>query len=135
MNEFTVTLIACVLLTAGLGLSTYLFVSLKQDLHRIDKRINDLRTSNEMQIQSLRGELDSFRETQEDLDRRTGELPQLASPIPGMNTSRRTQALRMHRRGERPEQIAAALGIACGEIDLLLKMQEANAIAQPGLQV
>jgi hypothetical protein len=135
MNEFTISLIACVLLTAGLGLCTYLFVSLKQDLHRIGKRFNDLRTTSEMQIESLRGELDSFRKTQEDLDRRTGELPQLASPIPGMNTSRRTQALRMHRRGERPEQIAAALGIARGEIELLLKMQEANIVAQPSLQV
>ncbi len=35
----------------------------------------------------------------------------------------------------RPEQIAAALGIARGEIDLLLKMQGASAAAQPSPQV
>jgi DNA-binding NarL/FixJ family response regulator len=43
-----------------------------------------------------------------------------------MNTSRRSQVLRMHRRGERPEQIAAALGLPQNEVDLLLKLQRAS---------
>jgi hypothetical protein len=45
-------------------------------------------------------------------------------PIPprrGLIPPRRTQALRMHRRGETPEQIAAALDIPLAEVDLLLK--------------
>jgi hypothetical protein len=65
----------------------------------------------------------------EQLDKRTGELPQMSPPVPGMNVTRRIQALRLHRRGERPEQIAAALGIARGEVDLLLKMQRRSTAA------
>lgn len=45
-------------------------------------------------------------------------------PVPprhGLSPPRRTQALRMHRRGESPEQIAAALGIPRAEVELLLK--------------
>ena len=43
-------------------------------------------------------------------------------PKPGMNVVKRSQALRMHRRGDRPEQIAAALDLPRQEVDLLLKV-------------
>ncbi len=46
------------------------------------------------------------------------------APVPprhGLSPPRRTQALRMHRRGESPQQIAAALDIPVTEVDLLLK--------------
>jgi hypothetical protein len=41
---------------------------------------------------------------------------------PAMNLSRRSQALRLARRGEPPEQIASRLGLATGEVRLLLKI-------------
>ncbi len=41
---------------------------------------------------------------------------------PGMNLSHRSQALRLARRGESPEQIASILGLATGEVRLLLKI-------------
>jgi hypothetical protein len=43
-------------------------------------------------------------------------------PRPGLNLSKRSQALRMHRRGEPPEQIAATLAVSRQEVDLLLKI-------------
>jgi len=43
-------------------------------------------------------------------------------PRAGLNLSRRSQALRMHRRGEPPEQIASVLGISRQEVDLLIKV-------------
>jgi hypothetical protein len=43
-------------------------------------------------------------------------------PKPGLNLSKRSQALRMHRRGEPPEQIAASLAVSRQEVDLLLKV-------------
>ena len=42
---------------------------------------------------------------------------------PGLNLSKRSQALRMHRRGEAPAQIAAALNIPSQEVELLIKVQ------------
>lgn len=41
---------------------------------------------------------------------------------PGFNLSKRSQALRMHRRGDPPEQIASALDIPLQELDLLVKV-------------
>ena len=43
-------------------------------------------------------------------------------PRPGMNLSKRSQALRMHRRGEKPDQIARALELPLQEVELLLKV-------------
>ena len=49
--------------------------------------------------------------------------PSMAAPVkPGLNLSKRSQALRMHRRGDAPEQIAAALELPLQEVDLLLKV-------------
>jgi len=41
---------------------------------------------------------------------------------PCLNLSKRSQALRMNRRGDPPEQIAATLSISRQEVDLLLKV-------------
>ena len=41
---------------------------------------------------------------------------------PGMNLSKRSQVLRMHRRGESPDQIATSLEVPRQEVELLLKV-------------
>jgi hypothetical protein len=53
-----------------------------------------------------------------------------------MNLNWRSQALRLARRGELPEQIASRLGLASGEVRLLLKIhgmlvQQALAAPRP----
>lgn len=53
----------------------------------------------------------------------------LAEPLPNpakpcMNLSRRSQALRLHRQGESPEQIARTLDLPRQQVDLLLKVHE-----------
>jgi len=57
------------------------------------------------------------------------ELRQCPPPVslggavkPGLNLNKRAQALRMHRRGDPPEEIAAKLAISRQEVDLLLKV-------------
>ena len=45
-----------------------------------------------------------------------------ALPRPGLNLSKRSQALRLHRRGESAEKIAAELQLPRQEVDLLLKV-------------
>jgi hypothetical protein len=45
-----------------------------------------------------------------------------AAPRSGLNLSKRSQVLRMHRSGEAPDRIAATLAIPLQEVDLLLKV-------------
>lgn len=65
----------------------------------------------------------------EDLQRQVEEVRRHAAAAPaptvrrgGLNLDRRSQALRMHRRGEQPADIAAALEIPLQEVNLLLKV-------------
>ena len=73
--------------------------------------------------------LAAIRDSTRELAARVDELEQ--RPVPaalpgppkaGLNLSKRSQALRMHRRGDPPAQIALALDIPLQEVDLLLKV-------------
>jgi len=76
----------------------------------------------------LAAEVQAVRQTMEALAVQVQDAQQQARqmapaiPRPGLNLTRRSQALRMHRRGEPPDQIAAALEIPRQEVDLLLKV-------------
>jgi hypothetical protein len=111
------------LLAIGLGLCLYLFVTLKHEIWRLENQYKK-------RLQALEGALRQMRAEAEDLTVRLQEAEEreelLVPPTPprsGLNLSKRTQALRMFLRGESPEQIAAALSIPEGEVQLLLKVQ------------
>lgn len=133
MNDTTLIVIVTLLLAAGLGLCMFLFVTLKQDLHRAQreakKATQDLHELLAQQSAGAEGLQKHVSQLESNIEERLAEVPQYSSPKPGMNTSRRMQVLRMYRRGERPEQIAAALGIPQGEVDLLLKVHEISRTA------
>jgi len=62
-------------------------------------------------------------ERQVDALHRHASLPAVPlAPRATLNLDKRAQALRMHRRGEGPGEIAAALGIPLQEVHLLLKV-------------
>jgi hypothetical protein len=50
--------------------------------------------------------------------------PAAASAVPraGLNLCKRSQVLRMHRKGDPPDRIAAALEVPLQEVDLLIKV-------------
>lgn len=117
------------LMMAGMGLALlaalYLFCTLKADLRAAERRIEPVPSA----------ELQSWERRLESLETRAQYSPPAAVSLepaaaeastvpirPGMNLSRRSQALRLARRGEKPEQIASRLGLATGEVRLLLKI-------------
>lgn len=57
-----------------------------------------------------------------DAEERAGVLVPPAPPRSGLNLNKRTQALRMSRRGEQAEKIAATLNLPRREVELLLKV-------------
>jgi hypothetical protein len=52
----------------------------------------------------------------------SAELP--GAPKSGMNLTRRSQALRLRRKGDSPQHIAESLGVPLQEVDLLIKVHE-----------
>ena len=71
----------------------------------------------------LQQKVDELEQQIEDLRRHASAAPIAAhAPKAGLNLDKRSQALRMHRRGEGAAEIAAALGIPQQEVQLLLKV-------------
>ena len=58
----------------------------------------------------------------EDLQHQPAPSVAASAPRAGLNLCKRSQALRMHRKGDAPERIAAALEVPVQEVDLLLKV-------------
>ena len=113
-------------LGVGLALCLSLFLSLKAEIRRLAKH----RLEDQEQIENLRGALESAHTSLRTLENNLQEVQQqtgmLTAPAPtrsGMNLSKRTQVLRLHRAGEDPAKIACALGLPRGEVDLLIKVQ------------
>jgi hypothetical protein len=79
---------------------------------------------------SVEATLRNWRETLDSLSAQVRDLPQqsfpaatFSPPKSGLNMNKRSQVLRMHRKGDAPEQISTALQVPLQEVDLLLKVQ------------
>jgi len=103
-------------LAGGLSLALYLFCTVKRELRRSERRMEEFRTRL--------------------------EEPPVPSRMPpaGIDLSRRAQALRMRRRGEAPASVASALGLPGNQVELLWKVEDllaprkSAAGLQPGLR-
>jgi len=107
-----------ILAAAGVGLALYLWRTLK-----VEKRAGGRRVE-----MAARGR-------QRAPAAAAGESAAVAAR-PGMNLNRRSQALRLHRRGETPDEIARLLSMPAGEVRLLLKVHQMlaqQALAQEGV--
>ncbi len=118
-------LICYVLLAVGLGLCLYLFVTLKMEIRGLLRRCLDGR----QQMQALETSLGDARLAAQSLEtdlreveRQTGMLVAPAPARSGLNLSKRTHVLRMHRAGQDSAGIAAALALPRSEVELLIKV-------------
>jgi hypothetical protein len=90
----------------------------QRDQHRLQEACSELRTA----VGTLARDL-------EEMQKSAAPAPSALSPGLSLNITHRAQILRMSRRGERPEQISAALGVPRSEVELLLKIQQASVSA------
>jgi chromosome segregation ATPase len=112
--------LAC--LTGSLLLGAWLWWSGHRSASRLQKAFELAMKQVEEERAAWREEFAACGRRMEHLEEELKSLRQAQAPRPGMNLTKRAVALRMHRRGERAEQIAAALGVARAEVELLLKV-------------
>lgn len=106
---------------AMVALSFLILARAKAVVRRAEGRCEEASRKWEALLENCRRELAA---RQEDLDRQAADHALQTSPRAGINLSRRSQALRMHRKGEHPAQIAAALQIPQQEVELLVKVHQ-----------
>ena len=101
----------------------YLIVSLKFELWRLKKTAGENKDEVKRAWQGMEARLFEVERIVREAEARASVLVPPPTSRSGMNLNKRIQAARMSKRGERPEQIAAALGLPANEIKLLLKVQ------------
>jgi hypothetical protein len=113
------------LLAVGLSLGLYLFVTLKWELRTLQRRQQE----SQQQVLALEAALGEARAAAAGLETDVREIASqtgmLVAPQPtpsGLNLTKRTQVLRMHRAGQDSAGIAAALTLPRAEVDLLIKV-------------
>jgi hypothetical protein len=117
--------VAAAFVTA-VAISVSLFLSVKRELRRMDVRHKRQQILLQEAYDRVEAGLERMRGGIRDLDEKTMTLAAPPLPKSGLNLNKRTQATRMFRRGDRPDQIATALSMPQNEVLLLLKVQEAS---------
>ena len=110
------------LLALGLGASAYLFVTLKNEMRTVEGRLRRRQEKFEAALFELGTQLERARAELKNAEEEIALSAFPSGPLAGMNFTKRSQALRMLRRRESPEHVAAALQLAHGEVDLLCKV-------------
>jgi DNA-binding NarL/FixJ family response regulator len=112
---------------AGLGLCLYLFLSAKREVRRAAREAADNRRAVDSEIASVRQSIEQIRGELAQLSQESSRLVEPPPTASGLNLTKRSQVLRLYRRGESPGHIAAALSMPQGEVELLLKVEQMGA--------
>jgi len=99
-------------------------VSLKRELARAHRRLDSRQQELQAGLAELQNQLGKLAERVTQLEQQSSQLPALSPLRPSINLHRRSQILRLHHKGEPPEQIAATLGIPVNEVQLVIKIHE-----------
>jgi hypothetical protein len=128
LERYFIPLGSYAMLASGLTLAVYLFVTLKKEIHSLRLRLSHEIVRGEALARDFRGRLEEMiLRVQESEDRAAGMPIAAAPPASGLNLNKRTQAIRLSRRGESADKIAAALKLPSREVQLLLKAQQLGA--------
>jgi len=114
------------LLAFGLVLCLYLFISLKKENTQLQIKLEDAQQRSQDTFVEFRNALANLESSLHAHEKFEESLtPVRTAPGASINLTKRSQALRMHHRGDSPEQIGAALQMPRNEVELLLKVQKA----------
>jgi hypothetical protein len=102
----TVLAVLCALALAGAAMSIVAFFSSKVWIATADRRVGRWQGETGQALRELQCRLDALASEVHEMEPQAAVTILPAVPRPGMNLSKRSQALRMHRRGETPDQIA-----------------------------
>lgn len=107
---------------AGACVLLLMVLEIQRRRHETEQRWNKRQMLLQSEIGKLRSELTALQARVQEAEMRS-ELDTTAPPrLSGLNVNRRSQAIRLLRRGERPEHVSATLGMPAAETDLLLKV-------------
>jgi hypothetical protein len=114
--------VATILAVAAIGVSLFAVWRSQALVLLADERARTGLERCEASVEALRKTADGLAAQLREFERHPSVAPLPGSPRLGLNLCKRSQVLRMHRKGDPPDQIAAALEVPRQEIDLLIKV-------------
>lgn len=121
MNQSLLESVPYLVEMAGACVLLLIVLEMKRRQQETEQRWNKRQMLLQSELGKVRGEITDLKSRLQEAEVRA-ELEVGATRPSGLNLNRRTQAIRLLRRGERPEQVSASLGMPTQEADLLLKV-------------
>lgn len=131
LERYLIPLAPYALAAVGLCVCLLLMVSMGSEIRRMKSALGGRRAAETRIARELETKVAELSERLREAEDRSGMLAPPVPPKSGLNVNKRTQVLRLSRRGESPENIALLLGLPRREVELLLKVH-ALAVAGSG---
>ncbi len=122
LERYFIPLAPYALLAAGCIFGLFFLLSFEKEIRHLKSRLAGRQAGDSASTRDLKVQLIELNERMRDAEERAGIPIAPPSPKASLNLNKRSQALRMSRRGERSENIAASLSLSRREVELLLKI-------------
>jgi len=121
LSRYLIPIAPLLLIALTIACAGGFFLYLESETRRLKSGVRRRQGAQEATILGLQRQLEDMAERLRDTEERAGVF-QPPAPVSGLNLNKRSQAIRMSRRGEAPQQIAASLRLPQREVELLLKV-------------
>jgi DNA-binding NarL/FixJ family response regulator len=122
LAHYLIPLAPFILIGINSALCLFVFLCAKHEMRAMNLRWRRRQTAQESATEELKAQVAQLSARILDAEERTGVLVPPTPPRSGMNLNKRSQVIRMSRRGEQVEKIAASLNLPQREVELLLKV-------------
>ena len=122
LDRYLIPLAPFMLIGINSLLCLVFFLCLEHEIRVLSMRSKRRQSAQESATERLRTEIAELSARVQDAEQRAGVLVPPTPPKSGLNLNKRTQVIRMSRRGEQADKIAASLNLPQREVELLLKV-------------
>ncbi len=122
LGRYLIPLAPFLLIAINSVLCLFFFLCLEHEMRIMKLRWKRRQMAQESATVDLRAQVAELSARVLDTEERTGVLVAPVPPRSGLNLNKRSQVIRMSRRGEQAEKIAASLNLPQREVELLLKV-------------
>jgi hypothetical protein len=122
LSRYLIPLAPFLLIGMNSVLCLFFFLCLGHEMRIMNLRWARRQSAQESAAREMQAQMAELNTRVLDAEERTGVLVPPTAPRSGLNLNKRSQVIRMSRRGEQAEKIAASLNLPRREVELLLKV-------------
>jgi hypothetical protein len=122
IGRYLIPLAPFLLIGINSVLCLFFFLCLEHEMRIMKLRLNRRQNAQQTAADELKAQVAELTARVLDTEERTGVLVAPTPPKSGLNLNKRSQVIRMSRRGEQAGKIAASLNLPQREVELLLKI-------------